>query len=359
MNEVLMAIMAFGAVCGGMDRIFGNRFGLGQRFEEGFMLLGPLALSMPGIMCLTPALAGGIRTVLVPVCTLLHLDPGTFGGLLAIDMGGYQLAASLAVNPQIGRFAGILIAATFGCSVVFTIPVGIALIPAEAKEDFIRGLLIGLITLPAGLAAGGIAAGLSVPVLFQAAAPVIVFSLLLAIGMRRHPGKIIGVFGKAARGIQAVSTIGLVLGALEYLTGFVILPGMMPLTDAMEIVVSIGVVMLGSLPFAELLKHLLQKPLELLRRKTGMNADGAAGIMVGIVSVTPALGLFSHMDSRSRVVNGAALVAGASMLGAHFGFTLAVEPSMVPAMFTGKFAGMVCAVLLALLMTGRPETEKP
>ena len=56
MNQIIMWIMAVGAVLGGVDRIAGNRFGLGKRFEEGFTLLGPTALSMSGIICLTPLL---------------------------------------------------------------------------------------------------------------------------------------------------------------------------------------------------------------------------------------------------------------------------------------------------------------
>ena len=35
MNTLIMWVMACGAVLGGLDRIQGNRFGLGKRFEEG------------------------------------------------------------------------------------------------------------------------------------------------------------------------------------------------------------------------------------------------------------------------------------------------------------------------------------
>ena len=34
--------IAFGALVGGIDRLIGNRFGLGERFENGFRLLGSL-----------------------------------------------------------------------------------------------------------------------------------------------------------------------------------------------------------------------------------------------------------------------------------------------------------------------------
>ena len=56
MNQVIMWIMAFGVLLGGIDRILGNPRGYGKKFEEGFMLLGPTALSMAGMICLAPVL---------------------------------------------------------------------------------------------------------------------------------------------------------------------------------------------------------------------------------------------------------------------------------------------------------------
>ncbi|MCD7739055.1 MAG: ethanolamine utilization protein EutH [Lachnospiraceae bacterium] len=64
MQTVIMWILALGAVIGGIDHLLGDRTCLGKRFEEGFQLLGPTALSMAGILCLVPLLAakftGGI-----------------------------------------------------------------------------------------------------------------------------------------------------------------------------------------------------------------------------------------------------------------------------------------------------------
>ena len=78
MNQIIMWIMAVGAVLGGVDRIAGNRFGLGKRFEEGFTLLGPTALSMSGIICLTPLLSRFLRFALVPIWNFLGLDDNIF-----------------------------------------------------------------------------------------------------------------------------------------------------------------------------------------------------------------------------------------------------------------------------------------
>ena len=108
MSEVLLLVMALFALVGALDRIFGNRMGLGERFEEGITTMGSLALAMLGIICLAPVLANLLRPVVVPVFRLLGADPAMFAGsLLACDMGGGPLAMELADDPQAGLFGGI------------------------------------------------------------------------------------------------------------------------------------------------------------------------------------------------------------------------------------------------------------
>ena len=48
-DEILIAVMAGFAVLGAIDRIFGNRLGLGQEFENGVLAMGSLALAMVGL----------------------------------------------------------------------------------------------------------------------------------------------------------------------------------------------------------------------------------------------------------------------------------------------------------------------
>ena len=124
MDKIMMWVMAICAMIGGVDQLAGNKFGLGRRFEDGFQLLGPTALSMAGLICITPLLSLGLEHTIVPLYRILHLDPGMLGGVLAIDMGGYQLCKELAQDPAIGRYGGIIVGATLGCTITFTIPVG-------------------------------------------------------------------------------------------------------------------------------------------------------------------------------------------------------------------------------------------
>lgn len=140
MNQILMAIMAAGVVLGGMDRLLGNRFGYGEKFEEGFRLLGPTALSMAGMICLAPVLANVLGKAIIPFYQAIGVDPSMFGSVLAIDMGGYQLAKELAIDSSIGSYAGIVVSAIFGCTLVFTIPVGMGMIKEEDQTLFAKGI---------------------------------------------------------------------------------------------------------------------------------------------------------------------------------------------------------------------------
>jgi len=345
-----MFIMAAGAVVGGIDRILGNRWGYGEKFEEGFQLLGSTALSMVGMICLAPVLADTFGKAVIPFYKLLGVDPGMFGSLLAIDMGGYQLAQELAVNPLIGCYAGIVADSIFGCTVVFTIPVGMGMIRQEDQACFARGIMTGLVTIPVGLLVGGVLAGISVEVCIWKNLPAFVLALLLMLGLWRMPEKMIYGFCTFARGIRFMITVGLVLGAIEYLCGLQILKGMTPITEAMEIVAAIGIVMLGSLPVTEFLQRILKKPLQILGARVGINAAGMTGLLVGAVSAIPALSMYQDMDEKGKIVNAAFLVSAASMLAAHIGFTFSTEPQLLGALIGAKLSGGIAAVLMVLMI---------
>ena len=43
-DRIIIYLMVIFAVLGAIDRIIGNKFGLGEKFEEGIMAIGSLAL---------------------------------------------------------------------------------------------------------------------------------------------------------------------------------------------------------------------------------------------------------------------------------------------------------------------------
>ena len=108
-NEIILYIMIVFMVVGAVDKIFGNKFGYGEKFDEGFMAMGSLAIAMVGVVSLAPVLANVLRPIVEPVYVFLGADPAMFATtLLANDMGGYPLAMQLAKTEEAGLFAGLI-----------------------------------------------------------------------------------------------------------------------------------------------------------------------------------------------------------------------------------------------------------
>ena len=349
MNQVLMAVMAVGAVIGGLDRIFGNKLKLGEKFEEGFRLLGSMALSMTGMICLAPVLANVLGKIIVPFYRAIGVDPAMFGSILAIDMGGYQFAKELAVDSVIGSYAGIVVSAIFGCTLVFTVPVGMGIIRREDRKYLAKGIMLGLASMPVGLVAGGFILGLSLGNCLHQNLPVFAAAFLLLLGLKKIPDKMVRGFCFLAEGIKIIVTLGLVLAAVESFCGKNLISGMTPIEDAMAVVSSIAIVLLGSLPVAEILRRCLEKPFAALGKKLGMKPQSLTGMLIGLVSAIPVFSMFQDMDAKGKVAVGAFLVSGTSLLAAHMGFVISSEPEMLAALIGGKLCGAAAAVGLAVV----------
>ena len=55
--EIFIWVMIGIAAIAGIDRIFGNRIGLGEELEKAVSMIAPLALSMAGILVLAPSIS--------------------------------------------------------------------------------------------------------------------------------------------------------------------------------------------------------------------------------------------------------------------------------------------------------------
>lgn len=356
-NQFIKYCIALGVLLGGTDRILGNRFGFGEKFENGFRMLGNIGLSMAGIICLAPLLSQLLGGVVTPLSHFLRIDPGIFGGILSLDMGGYPLALELAQDPALGHFSAVIVSAIFGCTLVFTIPVGLGAIGPDDRADFTRGILLGFVAMPFAIVAGGVLYGLSLGAALWNSFPVLLISALLFVGILFRPEAMLRGFRVFARIIQITGTFGLTLAAIKHISGIELLPGMPDLLDAMETVSSIGITMLGCMPLSELLRRLLKAPCARIRKKTGLNAVSTTALLLGVVSVTPALAMIPEMDRRGKVVCSASLVCGASVFGSHLAFTMNVQPDMVTVLICAKLLGYVLGTLIALFATRKMNAE--
>lgn len=356
-SEATMWVMAVFMVIGGVDRIIGNKFGLGEKFEEGFQAMGPLALAMVGMVCLSPVISDVIAPVIAPAMAAIGADPAIFGAILPNDTGGYPLAMSLAVNEQAGLFSGLVVASMLGSTVVFSIPVGLGMIEKKDQPYFAKGLLIGMITIPIGSVIGGAMAGYDMGMVLMNTLPVLVISVLLAVGLKFIPNAMTKgciIFGRI---VMIIITIGLVAAAFQMMTGIVIIPGMAPIEEALGLVGYIAVVLLGTFPLLHILTKVLDKPLNAVGRKIGMDSTSAAGLVFSLANSIPVFAMFKNMSSKGKIVNMAWMVCSAGALGDHLGFTAGVHPEAIGAVVISKLIAAAIAVVLAMVICKNTDGE--
>ncbi|MBQ9148263.1 MAG: ethanolamine utilization protein EutH [Oscillospiraceae bacterium] len=351
-HEILIAVMAVFAVLGALDRIFSNRFGLGVEFENGILAMGSLAMAMLGIISLAPVLAAVLRPVVVPVFSLLGADPAIFAGsILACDMGGGSLAAEMTTDPNAALLGGVLVGSMLGATIVFTIPVAMGILDEADRPAMAQGILCGIVTIPVGVLVGGIVAGFPMIMVLRNLIPIVLIGALIALGLWKAEGAMIRGFAAFGKGVIAVITVGLAAAIVEELTGFVLIPGLAPLSEGFATVGAIAIVLAGAFPLVLVLTKVLKKPLMRLGGLLGINDTAAAGLIASLANSIATFGLVKDMDPRGKVVNIAFAVSAAFVFGDHLGFAAGFAPEMILPMIIGKLAGGVSAVAVALLVT--------
>lgn len=358
-NEIIIYIMVLFMVIGAIDRCLGNKFGYGQQFEEGFMAMGSLALAMVGVVSLAPVLANILRPIVSPVYKMLGADPAMFATtLLACDMGGYPLAMQLAETEAAGKFAGLILGSMMGATIVFTIPVALGIIEEKDREFLAKGVLAGIITIPLGCLAGGLAAGYSLSMVLANLVPIIIVAILISLGLWKIPEKMTKGFTIFGQGVVIVITIGLAAIIIETLTGIVVIPGMAPISEGIATIGAIAITLAGAFPLVYFITKVFSKPLLKLGGLLGMNDKAAAGMIATLANNIPMFGLLKEMDNRGKILNVAFAVSGAFVFGDHLGFIAGVDKTMIFPMVVGKLVGGISAVILAMIMFGKVSEEK-
>ena len=351
-HQFLICIMAVFAVLGGLDRIFGNRFGLGKEYEEGILAMGSLALAMVGVITLAPVLADVLMVAVGPVFRFLGADPAMLAGtVLACDMGGGALAQNMTENKDVAMLSGVILGSMMGATIVFTIPVALGILPEQDRKYLAKGILCGVVTIPVGVLVGGITAGFSVMLVLKNLVPIVILAALIALGLWKAERLMIKGFAIFGKLIVALITVGLTAAIVESLTGWVLIPGMAPISEGFQTAGAIAIVLAGAFPLVYLLTKLLKKPLLAFGKLLGINETAAAGLVATLANSIATFGMTKDMDDRGKVVNIAFAVSAAFVFGDHLGFAAGFAPEMLAPMILGKLAGGVSAVAIALLLT--------
>ncbi len=363
-NSVIMMIMMIFMLVGAIDKILGNKFGYGEEFENGFNAIGPLALSMAGVVAAAPVLAKLLGPILTPIYTAIGADPSMFATtILACDMGGYPLAMELAEDPAIGNFAGLILGTMMGPTIVFTIPVALGIISKEDRSYLGAGVLAGLITVPIGCIVGGLVMNMTpykvgIDTILINLIPVIIIAGLIVVGLWFAPAAMIKGFNVFGTGVTIVITAFTAIAVFQQITGI-----MFPLFDVMSTVDpdlgytpldsglltcgQIGIVLIGAFPMVKWITKTFGGALGKIGGALGMDEKGSAGLVATLANNIAMFNIMGEMNPKGKLLNVAFAVSAAFVFGDHLGFTAGNEPEMIFPVIAGKLAAGVTALILA------------
>ncbi len=347
MNYLTVIILVF-SVLGALDRIVGNRFGLGKEFEKAFMLLGTMALSIIGMIVISPFIAELMKPLSEVLVNSLHIDPSIIpASLFANDMGGAALAVEMAMDDKLGLYNALVVSSMMGCTISFTIPFALGVVDKSQHKELLLGLLCGITTIPLGCIVSGVLCKIPFVSLLLVLMPLVIFSAVVALGLIYFPAFCVKAFKVFGIFITIVITIGLTLGIIRFLAGYEIIKGLATIEEGASICVNAAIVLSGSFPLMYVLSKVLSKPFKAVAKKMGVNEYSIVGIISCLASSTTTFGMMDKMDKKGTVLNSAFAVSGAFVVGTHLAFTMAFNSEYVIPVIFGKIVSGILAILLA------------
>lgn len=381
-TAIIYIIMAC-AVLGAFAYIIDSESGLGKEFQEGLYSIGPIFVPVAGIMAAIPYISQFISSVAGPLFVLIGADPSIAATtIIAIDMGGYQLADALAQSPEAWVIA-TLVGFMAGATIIFSIPVGLAMLKKCDHQYMALGIMSGILSVPIGvfiaaslivlgnvpirpdIAASGeptMSLALTFGMIFRNLAPLALFCVAIAVGLRFAPGAMIRGFLWFGRIMYAAITLVLVFSIVEYFTGLftTILGGwgFDPIIAdeadqfrALEVAGYIGIMLAGAFPMVYLITRYLARPMEAVGERIGVSPRGAAGLLAAVANVLAMYRLIEDMPAKDKVLAIAFCVCAAFSFGDHLAFAANFQPSIILPLLVGKLGGGICGFLIALKLS--------
>lgn len=379
---VLYVIMA-SAVLGAFAAIRNDEEGLGREFREGLYSIGPIFVPVAGIMASIPYLSQVIKAVFGPAFGAIGADPAIAATtFIAVDMGGYQLANALAATRESWIMA-MVTGYMAGATIVFSIPVGLAMLEKRDHKYMALGVMSGILTVPVGVfvtsailaltnasvrdvistdAEATYQLALGFGTIISNLVPLIAICVAIALGLRYAPDTMIKGFMWFGRAMDAGIKLVLVFSIVEYFTGaFSNLFGVWGFDPiiadpkdqfrALEISGYIGIMLAGAFPMVYLIKKYLAKPLEAIGKRFGFSAVGSAGILAAAANILALFRLVKEMPPKDKVMCIAFAVSAAFLFGDHLAFTANFQPTMIVPVMLGKVTGGVTAIILAVWLS--------
>lgn len=350
MNAISIVMLSF-ALLGALDRICGNKFGLGKEFERGFNLLGPMALSMIGMIVIAPAIGVWLGSFFEFFYNVFSIDPSIIpASIFANDMGGTPLAMEIMKDEEVGMYNALVVSSIMGAVISYTIPFGAGIVNKTQHKELFFGFLCGIVAIPFGCFISGLTLEISFFALLLNLLPLILLSVIISVGLIFFPSGTVKIFKGFGIFMMALITVGLALGMFTAVTGIVVCKDFASVHEGAKICFNAAITLSGAFPLMFLVSKLLNKPMSALGKKLGINPTSAVCLIPNLVTNATTFGMMRDMDKKGLVLNAALSVTVAFCFGSHLGFTTSYDTKYVLPMIVAKLVSGIFAIAIALLI---------
>lgn len=350
MSLVTVIILIFCAL-GAIDYLIGNKIGVGKEFEKAFSLFCPMALSMLGMLVIAPAIGVWLNPVFEGFYRIFKIDPSVIpASILANDMGGMSVALNVCKSEQIGSYNAFVISSMMGCLISFTLPFSLGLVKKNQYNELFFGILCGVATIPVGGFVAGLLCGLPITALLINLLPLIILGVVVGLSLIFFPKVCIKCFAVFGNFMRILSLVGLVCAIFTFLTKVELSPHFDSFENAAFVCTNACVTLSGALPLMFLVTKLMNRPLNALGAKIGINGISTLAFLGSLVTNASTFGVMDKMDKKGTVLNSAFAVSASFTFGSHLAFTMAFDSSYIVPVTVGKLVSGVFAVILALIL---------
>lgn len=389
-GTVVVYIMMACMVAGAIASMVKPESELGKQFIEGIYSIGPIFLSVAGIYASIPYISWFVETVFGPVFGLVGADPALASTtIVATDMGGYQAADAIAATREswiMATYTGFMAGAT----IVYSLPIGLRMVDAADHKYLALGMMCGFVSIPFGVLVASTVTMFANPYIrdfissdaeatYQLAItvgpmlanliPITIICALIALGLKLIPNGMIKGFTVFGRFVDYAARTVLMLSIVEYFTGiFTTLFGgwgfeplvaydAEHLSQSIEVVGSIGMMLAGAFPMVWLIKTYLAHPLGRIGAHLGLSDLAVSGILATSANALALFPMIRDMEPLDKVKVLAYCVCGSFIIGDHLSFCATYQPNVIAPLLLGKFVAAALAVIFVRWLAQKKTLE--
>jgi ethanolamine transporter len=267
-----------------------------------------------------------------------------------------------------------------GATIVFSIPVGLAMLDRRDHKYMALGVMSGILTVPLGVlittsilsitdtrvrdkvsttaSSDHALTDLTFGIILANLVPLAIIMVAIALGLYFYANAMIKGFMWFGKAMDTGIKLVLAFSIVEYFTGFFSMVfggwGFDPIIAdaedqfrALEIAGYIGITLAGAFPMVYVIRTYLAKPLGVVGRRFGISAEGSAGILAAAANILALYHLIRGIPPKDKVLCIAFAVCSAFLLGDHLAFTANFQPNMILPLMLGKLGAGLIAIALA------------